>query len=103
MQLPYRTQDSWLAVEFPTHDPIDATKSFGISRDTLSIVAHGATAFQAGESKSGLLLDDWTEEIPSTQENAGIAFRFNQPNATPPQALLLVITPEETGSWNWTI
>jgi hypothetical protein len=101
VQLPYRAQDSWLAVEFPTHDPLDVTKPFGISRDTLSIAAHGTSAFQAGVRKSGLLLDEWTEEIPSSQENTGIAFRFNQPNGTPPQALLLAITPEETGSWNW--
>jgi len=101
VQLPYRAQDSWLAAEFPTHDAIDITKPFGISRDTLSIAAHGANAFQAGVRKSGLLLDDWTEEIPSSQENTGITFRFNQPNATPPQALLLVVTPEESGSWDW--
>src|SRR4030095_8754506 len=43
----------------------------------------------------------WTEEIPTAQETTGISFRFNQPNAAPPQTLLLVVTPEETGSWSW--
>jgi predicted nucleic acid-binding Zn-ribbon protein len=100
-QVPHRDQDSWLAVEFPAQDPLDATKPFGISRDTLSIVAHGGSAFQAGVPQRGLLLDEWTEEIPTARENTGISFRFNQPNAAPPQTLLLAVTPEETGSWNW--
>lgn len=48
-----------------------------------------------------MLLDDWTEEIPTVSEITGISFRFNQPNAMPPQTLLLAVTPEETGSWDW--
>jgi len=100
-QIPFRATDSWLAVEFPPTDPNDPSKPFGISRDTLSIAAHGATTFQAGVKQSGILLDDWTEDIPTESETTGISFRYNQPNATPPQALLLVVTPRETGSWDW--
>jgi hypothetical protein len=106
VQVPYRVNDSWLAVEFPkldpnNTDPDDPEKKFGISRDTLSIAAHGSSAFQVGVRQSGVLLDDWTEEIPTTSETTGISFRFNQPNAMPPQTLLLAVTPEETGSWDW--
>lgn len=106
VQVPYRAKDSWLAVEFPkidpnNTDPDDPEKKFGISRDTLSIAAHGASAFQVGARQSGVLLDDWTEEIPTASETTGISFRFNQPNAMPPQTLLLAVTPEETGSWDW--
>jgi predicted nucleic acid-binding Zn-ribbon protein len=106
VQVPYRANDSWLAVEFPktdpnNTDPEDPEKPFGISRDTLSIAAHGAGAFQVGVRQSGVLIDDWTEEIPTAQETTGIAFRFNQPNVAPPQALLLAVTPEQTGSWEW--
>jgi hypothetical protein len=101
VQVPYRAKDSWLAVEFPDKDPVITDQPFGISRDTLSIAAHGTSAFQPGTRQCGVLLDDWTEEIPTAQEITGVAFRFNQPNATPPQTLLLVVTPEETGSWNW--
>ena len=101
IQIPFRANDSWLAVELPATDPDDPTKAFGISRDTLSIAAHGSTAFQPGSKQSGVLIDDWTEEIPTATETTGISFRYNQPNAAPPQALLLAVTPEETGSWNW--
>ena len=106
VQVPYRPNDSWLAVELPeldpnNTDPDDPEKKFGISRDTLSIAAHGAAAFQAGARQSGVLIDDWTEEIPTASETTGISFRFNQPNAMPPQTLLLAVTPEETGAWDW--
>ena len=106
VQVPYRVNDSWLAVEFPkldpnNTDPEEPEKRFGISRDTLSIAAHGNSAFQLGVKQSGVLLDDWTEEIPTDGEITGITFRFNQPNAAPPQTLLLAVTPEETGSWDW--
>lgn len=101
VQIPYRESDSWLAAAFPEKDPTDPTKPFGISRDTLSITAHGASAFKAGTTQRGVLLDEWTEEIPTAHENTGISFRFNQPNAVPPQALLLAVTPEQIGSWKW--
>ncbi len=101
IQIPFRANDSWLAVELPAADPDDPTKPFGISRDTLSIAAHGTAAFQAGVKQSGIMVDDWTEEIPTGNETTGIAFRYNQPNAVPPQSLLLAVTPVETGSWNW--
>jgi hypothetical protein len=101
VQVPHRAQDSWLAVEFPENDPLDPKRSFGISRDTLSIVAHGGSAFRVGVPQRGLLLDEWTEEIPSASENTGISFRFNQPNAVPPQTLLLAVSPDQTGAWSW--
>jgi hypothetical protein len=93
-------------VEFPklapnSADPGGPAKKFGISRDTLSIAAHGGSAFRVGTRQSGVLLDDWTEEIPTAGETTGISFRFNQPNAMPPQTLLLAVTPEENGSWDW--
>jgi hypothetical protein len=106
VQVPFRANDSWLAVEFPktdpnNTDPDDPEKKFGISRDTLSIAAHGDSAFRVGVRQSGVLVDDWTEEIPTASETTGISFRFNQPNAMPPQTLLLAVTPNETGSWHW--
>jgi hypothetical protein len=39
--------------------------------------------------------------MPTNEETTGIAFNYNQPNAVPPQALLLAITPEVKGHWTW--
>jgi hypothetical protein len=107
VQLPFRAKDSWIAVEFPeTYESIrdDGTPvniPFTISNDTLSATVHGAHAFVAGAKQCGLLIDDWTEIVPTRNETTGIAFNYNQPNAMPPQALLLAVTPKITGHWNW--
>lgn len=100
VQLPYRARDSWLAVEFPETDEI-TLEPFNITHDTLSIVVHGEAAFAPAAKHCGLLIDDWTELIPGREEITGIAFNYNQPNACPPQTLLLAVTPQEKGRWTW--
>jgi hypothetical protein len=99
LQVPYRKDDSWLAVEYPKLDQVSG-KPFNIVHDTLSIVAHGEPFKSAGK-QSGLLIDDWTEMMPTHEETTGITFNYNQPNAMPPQALLLAVTPEIKGHWTW--
>lgn len=101
VQLPYRALDNWLAVEFPAMDETDPTKPFTIMHDTIAATIHGAAAFQPGARQSGLLIDDWTEMIPVEEELTGISFHYNQPNATPPQTLLLAVPPVMTGNWSW--
>ncbi|HET6670328.1 MAG TPA: hypothetical protein VFH15_08865, partial [Pyrinomonadaceae bacterium] len=49
----------------------------------------------------GLLIDEWTEALPQKEEVTGIAFNYDQPNSAPPSAILLAITPEITGKWQW--
>ncbi len=100
VQLPYRAKDSWLAVEFPQTDELTGLP-FGIAHDTISILAHGSSAFTPGAKQSGILIDDWTEVIPTKEETTGITFNYNQPNSVPPQCLLLAVTPKVTGSWDW--
>ncbi|SJM95718.1 conserved hypothetical protein [Crenothrix polyspora] len=99
IQLPYRSDDSWVAVEYPEIDPL-TNKSFTIVHDTLSIVIHGQS-FASAEKQSGILVDDWTEMMPTNEEITGITFNYNQPNAMPPQSLLLAVTPEVKGNWTW--
>jgi hypothetical protein len=107
VQVPYRTDDSWVAVEFPkTRPSVDELGNpvnvpFSIDHDTLSVTVHGDHAFTPGVAHTGLLIDDWTEVIPGRTETTGIGFNFNQPNAMPPQALLLAVPPKVTGHWNW--
>ncbi len=101
IQLPYRASDSWLAVEFPEHDPLHPDQPFAIEHDTLAVTIHGDAAFVSGATQAGLLVDDWTEVIPTRDEISGITFNYNQPNAAPPQALLLAVTPKEKGHWRW--
>ena len=98
-QLPFRADDSWLAVEFPETNADGSV--FNITDDTLSIVIHGNDAFTTAKDQCGLLIDDWTENICDKTSVTGLAFNYNQPDAQAPQALLLAVTPQETGHWSW--
>lgn len=99
VQLPYRAKDSWIAIDYPPANE-DGSR-FTIVDDTLSIVIHGDAAFVTTGFQSGLLIDDWTEVLPNKEEITGLTFNYNQPNAMAPQALLLAVTPVETGKWSW--
>jgi len=101
VQLPFRSKDSWLAVEFPTVDGNDPTKPFSISDDTLSVVVHGDQAFVAGAAHCGILVDDWAEKIPTRETLTGITFNYDRPNTFPPQAILLTVPAQITGQWTW--
>jgi len=93
LQLPYRNNDTWLAVEFKEGTTID--------HDTLSIIQYNPQGFSPAKEQCGLLIDEWIEIIPNKKEVTGITFNYNQPNSVPPQAILLTVTPEQTGNWKW--
>ncbi|RMG72414.1 MAG: hypothetical protein D6722_05465, partial [Bacteroidetes bacterium] len=93
LQLPYKTGDYWLGAAFPEDYAPE---------DKLSIVTlHGQRLLDTGGSQVGLVLDEWTEEIPFKEQRTGVAFHYDQPDATPPQSLLLAVTPVESGQWDW--
>ena len=53
---------------------------------------------------AGLVLGDWDEVIPRPTETTAVAFNFNQPDAEPPQTMLLAVPPagEADGDkWSW--
>ncbi|GAB3009717.1 hypothetical protein GCM10027051_08580 [Niabella terrae] len=93
LQLPYREQDNWLAMPYPSGTEV--------LDDTLAILQLNPQGFDPAGSQCGLLLDAWPETIPNKEEITGISFNYNQPNAVPPQALLLTVSPELTGKWKW--
>lgn len=96
MQLPYEENDSWLGLEFPAE--------MQVGKGKLSVLIHHfpQSAPDWGKSNfSGLLIDEWVEEIPGKEELTGISFQYNQPDSQPPQAMLLAISPTEGKNWNW--
>ena len=66
----------------------------------MSVMTLDAPASLDGDLE-GLLLDDWTETIPTSKETTGVAFHFDRPNAAAPQALLLAAPPNPDGRWRW--
>ncbi|RKT09337.1 hypothetical protein BX285_6424 [Streptomyces sp. 1114.5] len=93
VQLPYRPNDHWLGMEFAAGTEI--------KEDRVLFTAHYAPEPMLGVNRHcGLLLDEWTEVVPARQETTGIAFHYNGPDAEPPQAMLLVVPPQQTGNWS---
>jgi hypothetical protein len=93
IQLPFRNGDSWLGAEYPS--------TMQVLHDTVSMAQHLPQGFAPAAPQCGLMLDEWVESVPTREEVTGLTFNFNAPNSAPPQAVLLAITPNETGSWSW--
>lgn len=66
-----------------------------------SLVLVGADVLAPGRRFTGLLVDEMTELVPSATETTGVAFRYEPPTATAPQALLLAV-PAVIGE-EWTV
>jgi hypothetical protein len=93
IQFPYRPGDPWLGLELPAGTVIDS--------DRLLYTAHYDGSFDPTQRQCGLLIDEWTEVLPSETQTTGLAFHFDRPSSEPPQAWLLVVAPEQTGAWDW--
>lgn len=83
----------WLGVEFPD--------GYAIPDEVLSMVFQLPTAFAPMGLQAGILIDEWTEEIPEKMAHTGIAVHYNNPDSEPAQTCLLAISPNETGYWSW--
>jgi hypothetical protein len=93
-QLPPPTAppDIWLGL------PIDPANPPDKGRVALACLTEGDPTSQ--DSYAGLLVDEWLDRIPSTQENASLAFHFTEPTARAPQALLLAVCPDSRKTWD---
>jgi hypothetical protein len=97
-QLPLLAGDRWLGTELPEGAPPADPK--------LSLVVLGSDVLQTDDKPNvALLVDEWNEVIPSDAETTGIALHADQPDASPPQAMLLVVPPAAppangTGRWS---
>lgn len=93
IQLPYRENDHWVAVEYPG--------DYVFEGDKLLVYTHYAAPFDANQLQAGLLIDEWVEVVPTKEETTGIAFHFDRPNSEPAQSMILAVSPNLNGSWSW--
>jgi hypothetical protein len=91
-QLPAIANDKWLGLGIDVSNPPDK------GRIAFACVIQGDPINQ--NTYAGLLVDEWPERIPSTQENAAVAFHYEEPKARAPQALLLGVCPDERRVWD---
>lgn len=80
-QLPTRTDDVWTGST--------ATPRPG----SLSVVVQAGYGNTLPATVSGLVLETWSQPVPADVHEGGVAVSYDQPNATPPQALLLAVHP----------
>jgi hypothetical protein len=91
VQLPRIAGAPWIGATFSTPLP---------EGEWLAVVALSSAPSLSG-LQCGLVLDEWTEDVPADKATTGVAFHFNRPNATAPQALLLAVPPVRSGQWQW--
>jgi len=103
LQLPFDKKAHWIALEFPEVKPeqLDDQDVFVPQNDFLSVVRQLPEDYEATGAQSGLLIDEWNEVIPNRTETTGIAIHYNQPNTEPPQCLLMAVSPNVNGRWEW--
>jgi hypothetical protein len=92
-QFPFAANAPWVAMQFPPDYALDG--------DRLLYTAQYAMPFDKTARQCGLLLDEWTEVIPSKTRTTGITFNFSRPDNEPPQVILLVTPASASGAWQW--
>lgn len=83
----------WLGTRVPA--------GYSIPPDNLSLVFSYPGSFNPSQSMSGLIIDEWVEEIPLPRVETGIAVHYNNPNSETPNVCLLAVSPDLNGSWSW--
>lgn len=90
-QLPVRDGDRWVALPLVNGGPV--------APGTLSLVAQVSRSFDAAQPLVGLLVDEWVEVVPNPSETTAVAFQYDQPDATPPHAVLIAVPPVPDQAW----
>ncbi len=91
-QLPLVAGDKWLALGIDPANPPDK------GRVAFACLTQGDPVND--NQYAGLLIDEWPERIPSTQENTAVAFHYEEPKARAPQAVLLAVCPDDRKTWD---
>ena len=94
-QSPWVTGDPWIATAWTN------TGTSAPAAGRLSIVFHAPAGLDPSRAIGGLLIDAWSETLPASRRDTGLAIHFNGPNTRPPQTLLLAVAPD-TSVPSWT-
>lgn len=70
----------------------------GTTDGAVSLILQAAPPDLAGPL-CGVVVDEWTEVVPSRNETTGIAFQYDPPDAAAPQAILLAVPPVIGAPW----
>jgi hypothetical protein len=66
----------------------------------------GLVAYTAGDALpaekdgvAGLLVDEWVEVVPASEETTSVSFHLDAPSSEPPQVMLLAVPPVNHDTW----
>jgi hypothetical protein len=90
-QLPFVGGERWVALP-----PLPGKE---VLPGKLSLVVHTIGAVSTTQVLTGLVIDEWTEVVPSASETTGIAFQFDVPDACAPQSVLIAVPPVPGLDW----
>ncbi|WP_017302044.1 hypothetical protein [Nodosilinea nodulosa] len=90
-QLPYQPRDRWVGLPKLPAQPLSTSR--------FSLIVQGASPLDLTQPLTGLLIDEWVEVVPNETETTGLVFQYDQPDATPPQSILLAVPPDLTQPW----
>lgn len=93
-QLPLVPGAGWVALPFASPDDRPESATVGLA------LLHDAPLPAPTDTWTGLLLDEWTEVIPSREESTAVAFHYDDPGAEAPQAVLIAVVPDERETWS---
>lgn len=104
VQFPRVEPYCWFATEFGNADE-DLNKQLQTvfrENDHMLYTAYYHEPLNTGQNQCGLLIDEWTEIVPTEEETTGITFHYDRPNSEPPQTMLLALSPQLFGEgWSW--
>jgi hypothetical protein len=71
----------------------------------INVIAVRPPGTNPSQTLTGLAVDAWTQTIPDQQIHTGLAFHYDRPGSTAPQALLAAVAPDITagrqpGTWD---
>lgn len=90
-QLPHVVGERWVGLPLTGPRPPGGRVSF---------VVHAPAHLDATGPMAGILVDEWTEVVPSAEETTGLVFHYDQPSARAPHAILVAVAPDDKPIWD---
>ena len=99
MQLDTAEKDrrSWLGTQVSSEEDVHDANVYTVLNTDKFIVRNKNGEFKEA---AGLVIDYWAERIPYRRQTAAMAFAYDQPDAEPPQAILVGVSTLG-GNHNW--
>jgi hypothetical protein len=95
-QLPHAATDRWIGLALKPGQNIPAGR--------VSLAVQSVTNIDSSQPLAGVLIDEWIEVVPNTTEITGIGLQYDQPNAAPPQTILIAVPPDIESPWTiWSL